>query len=201
MKNQIKKAMLVACIGGGALAISLAASPAFAETGNDPGTGLPSSRTAATEHMSGTVTAIDKSTRTVTVKTDAGEKRTFDVPSDVKAFDKLKTGDKIDADYTESIAIAVLPAGSKMSDSEKASAMKTGKGSGAAGRQVTVSAHVVSVDPAANTITLKTPKGVIETVNVQDPDNQAKLPSIKPGQVMQFTYTEAMAVSITPAAK
>ena len=76
--------------------------------------------------------------------------------------------------------------------------MKTGKGAGATGGQVAVSAQVVSVDPADNTITLKRPKGGVETVNVQDPDNQAKLSSIKPGQVMQFIYTEAMAVSVTP---
>ncbi len=116
----------------------------------------------------------------------------------MKAFDKLKKGDKIDVDYTESIAVAMLPSGTKLSASEKTAAAKTGKGMGGAGRQVTVSAQVVSVDTANNTVTLKGPKGNVETVDVTDPDNQAKLPNLKPGQVMQFTYTEAMAVSVTP---
>ena len=147
------------------------------------------------------MTAIEKSSRTVTVKTDSGEKHTFQVPSDVKGFDKLKTGDKVDADYTQSLAIAMMPPGSKLSASEKSSAMRTGMGSGAAGKQYTISAQVMSVDTVNNTVTFKGPKGQIETVAVQDPDNQAKLPNLKPGQVMQFTYTEAMAVSVTPAAK
>jgi len=95
----------------------------------------------------------------------------------------------------------MLPKGTKLSASERAASTKTGKGVGATGKQVTVSAEVVSVDTTNNTVTLKGPKGNVETIDVQDPDNQAKLPSLKPGQVMQFTYTEALAVSVTPSAK
>jgi hypothetical protein len=200
MKNQVKKGMLLATLGGGALALALSASPAFAESGADQA-GTPVARSSATEHGSGTVTAIDKSSRSVTLKTDHGDTRSFQVSSDVQGFDKLKKGDKVDVDYTESIAIAMLPKGSKLSTSDQAAATKTGEGAGAAGRQVTVSAKVLSVDTANNTVTLKGPKGNVETVDVQDPDNQAKLPSLKPGQVMQFTYTEAMAVSVTPKGK
>jgi Cu/Ag efflux protein CusF len=198
MTNQIKKTLFATCLSGGALALALAASPAFAETGADQAGGTPVTSKSATMHATGTISAIDKSARIVTVKTDAGEKRSIQVGPEVTGFDKLKTGDKVDVEYTESIAISMLPPGSKPSASEKSAMMKTGKGAGAAGKQTTISAKVVSVDPAANTITFKGPKGNIETVDVQDPDNQAKLPSIKPGQVMQFTYTEAMAVSVTP---
>ena len=198
MKTQIKQGMFVACVGGGALVLALAAAPAL---GADPGAGTPVVKKSATTHASGTVTAIDKSSRVVTVKTDAGDKRSIQVPDDVKAFDKLKTGDKIDVDYTASIAIAMLPKGTKPSASDKTAMMKTGAGAGAAGRQVNISAQIVSVDPANNTVTFKGPNGQIETLDVQDPDNQAKLSSLKPGQVVQFTYTEATAVSVTPAGK
>jgi hypothetical protein len=200
MKNQIKKGMLLATLGGGALALALSGSPAFAESGAAQA-GTPVAGGSATAHGSGTVTGIDKSTRTVTVKTDSGDIRSYQVSSDVQGFDKLKKGDKVDVDYTESIAIAMLPKGSKLTANEQAAATKTGEGAGAAGRQVTVSAKVISVDTANNTVTLKGPKGNVETVDVQDPDNQAKLPGLKPGQVMQFTYTEAMAVSVTPKGK
>ncbi len=200
MSDQIKKGMWLACIGGGVLGLTLSASPAFAQGGSDQA-GLPSAAKSATVHTSGTVTAIDKSSRTVTVKTDAGETRSFQVPSGVEGFDKLKKGDKIDADYTESIAVAMQPPGTKLSSSEKAAAAKTGNGMGGAGKQVTVSAKVIDVDTTNNTVTVKGPKGNVETIDVKDPDNQAKLSNIKPGQVMQFTYTEAMAVSVTPAGK
>jgi hypothetical protein len=200
MKNQSKKGIFLTSIGGGALAFALLASPAFAESGADQA-GMPSAGTSATEHGSGTVTAIDKLSRIVTLKTDSGDIRTFQVSRDVKGFDKLKKGDKVDVDYTESIAVAMLPTGTKLSASERAASTKTGKGAGATGKQVTVSAEVISVDTTSNTVTLKGPKGNVETIDVQDPDNQAKLPSLKPGQVMQFTYTEALAVSVTPSGK
>jgi Cu/Ag efflux protein CusF len=200
MTNQIKKGILLAGIGGGALALALAGSPAFAQGGSDQA-GMPSASKSSTVHASGTVTAIDKGSRTVTVKTDAGETRSFQVSNDVKGFDKLKKGDKIDVDYTEAIAVAMLPKGTKLSSSERTAATRTGNGMGGAGKQMTVSAEVLSVDTANNTVTVKGPKGKVETIDVQDPDNQAKLGSIKPGQVMQFTYTEAVAVSVTPEGK
>lgn len=199
MKNPIKRNLFVACMGGGALA--LAGAPALADTGTDQAGGTPMAGKSATTHGSGTVTAIDKGARTVTVKTDAGETRSFQVPSDVKSFDKLKKGDKVDVDYTEAIAVSMMPPGTKPSASEKSAMMKTGKGAGAAGKQVTISGQITNVDTTNNTITLKGPKGQVETIDVQDPDNQAKLSSLKPGQVMQFTYTEAVAVSITPSGK
>ena len=74
-------------------------------------------------------------------------------------------------------------------------------GAGIKGRELRVSATVVSVDPAAETVTFRGPKGHISTVNVEDPALQAKLPSLKPGQVVQFDYTEAVAADVRPASK
>jgi len=56
----------------------------------------------------------------------------------------------------------------------------------------------LDVDAASNKVTFKGPKGNARVVNVEDPEMQAKLPSLKPGQVVQFTYTEATAVAIQP---
>ena len=38
------------------------------------------------------------------------------------------------------------------------------------------------------------------TVVVQDPELQARLPNLKPGQVVQLQYTEAVATAIQPPA-
>jgi ribosomal protein L2 len=152
------------------------------------------------QHSSATVTAIDKSARIVTLKGDDGEKFSVTVPSDLKNFDKLKVGDKVDVDYYQSLAVEMLPPGAKPSMSQRS--MKSREmGGGMMGKETTVSAEVVSVDPAANKVTFKGPRGQTKTISVQDPDMQKRLPSLKPGQVVQFTYTEATAASIQPAAK
>jgi hypothetical protein len=185
-------------IMAGALALVLAASPAHAD--EQGSMGMPGGASASkTVHDSVTVTGIDKSARTVTVKNAAGESRVIDVPAEVQSFDKLKKGDKIDIDYTESVALSMLPPGSKPSASEK-SAMVGGGGTGAAavGKRVTVSAEVLEVDAANNKVIFKGPKGNARVVTVENPELQAKLPNLKKGQVVQFTYTEATAVAIQP---
>jgi Cu/Ag efflux protein CusF len=136
----------------------------------------------------------------VTLKNEEGEKVSVQVPQDMKNFDKLKVGDKVDIDYYESLAVAMMPPGSKPSMSERTTKSRE-MGGGVAGREITASAEVISVDPAANKVTFKGPRGQIKTVTVHDPDMQKKLSSLKPGQVVQFTYTEAVAASIRPSAK
>lgn len=189
-------------IGCGALALTLVAPVALAappamegRTVTETGPGAMPSRTETT-HATVAVTMVDKANRKLTIKNAAGEKMTFQVPSDVKSFDKLKVGDRVDIDYTESIALSMLPPGSKPAITERAAAIP-----GAAGREMSISAEVVSVDAANNKVTFKGPKGQLKTVTVQDPEVQSKLPGLKPGQVMQLTYTEAVATAVQPAAK
>jgi len=151
-------------------------------------------------HITATVTSIDRSDRSVTLKGDDGNEVTINVPTDVKAFDKLKTGDKVDIDYYESLAISLAPSGSKPTATERRG-RSVDMGGGVRGREVMVTAEVISVDPNANTVTFKGPKGNIRTIKVENPTLQEKLPNLKPGQVVQFDYTQATAASIRPANK
>jgi hypothetical protein len=151
-------------------------------------------------HESVVVTAIDRTARKATLQNSDGETRTVDVPTEVKSFDTLKVGDHVDIDYYESIAMEVLPAGTKPTMSESSAVKRMGHGVGAGSRQMTVSATVISVDPTNNKVTFKGPRGNVRTVTVENPEVQAKLPSLKVGQVVQITYSEAMAASIRPSA-
>jgi Cu/Ag efflux protein CusF len=203
MKKAIrfKSRLLMGCGGVSALAFALAASPASAADTPPPPTttttteqGGGTTTTAETTHATVAVTAIDKNARKVTVKGSDGEKTEIQVPADVKEFDKLKVGEKIDIDYTESIAISMAPKGTKPSEMERVATAP-----GAAGREMTVTAEVIKVDPAANKVTFKGPGGKHKTVTVQDPSLQARLPSLKKGQVVMFQYTEAVAAAIQPS--
>jgi Cu/Ag efflux protein CusF len=200
MKSDITQKLLVGCAGIGALALALAAAPARAADpapSNSPDMGQPTRQRTETMHATATVTSLDKKASKVTIKDAAGEKTTIQVPADMKSsYDKLKVGDKIDIDYTESVAIGFLPPGSKPKTTETEASIP-----GAAGRQVSVSAEVIKVDPATNHVTLKGPNKQKMTISVEDPELQAKLPTLKPGQVIVVQYTEAVAAAIQPAAK
>jgi cold shock CspA family protein len=151
-------------------------------------------------HASASIAGIDNTDRSVLLKMDDGSQTWVHVPESVDAFDRLKMGDKVNVDFYQSLAISLAPSGTKPS----MSATQTGAVDLAAGvrsREFNYSAKVVSVDAAADTVTFKGPKGRIATVNVENPALQAKLPTLKPGQVVQFDYTEAVAADIRPAAK
>ena len=199
MKNEIKQGLVFGCTGVGLLAFALAASPARAAEPSsrpmapDPSGAMPQPRAEKTDitHASVVVAAIDKSARKLTVKMPNGEKAQIHVSADVKEFDKVKVGDKIDVDYMQSVALGFLPPGTKPTATEREAA-----GPGMAGRQMSVSAEVIKVDAANNQVTFKGPKGTHRIVTVQDPDLQARLPNLKPGQVIVLQYTEAVATAI-----
>ena len=60
-----------------------------------------------TKTIVATVLAIDTPNRLLTVKGPKGNVVTVAVPADMTAFDSLKAGDKISAEYAEAVAISV----------------------------------------------------------------------------------------------
>ena len=69
---------------------------------------------------------------------------------------------------------------------------------GAVGQQVTILADVVAVDTKGGFVTLRGPKGNIVDLVVPDP-GQLKL--VKKGDQVEAVYTEAVAITVEPAAK
>lgn len=191
----------VAGVAGGLLTLQMAgavrAAPGMAESETNTANGQ--TRTQLV-HAVATVKGINRTDRIVILKKDDGEETSVHVPDAVKGFDTLKMGDKVDIDYYESLAISMAPTGSKPSITER-KGQSVDVGGGIRGREMKMSAEVVSVDPAANTVTFKGPKGNMRTVYVADAALQQKLATLKPGQVVQFDYTEATAATIRQAAK
>jgi hypothetical protein len=64
------------------------------------------------------------------------------------------------------------------------------------GEQVEVTADVIAVNAKTQTVTLRGPKQVVD-LKVRDPE-QLKL--IKVGDQIQAVYTQALALSVEPAA-
>jgi len=55
---------------------------------------------------------------------------------------------------------------------------------------------VAAVDPVANTIALRGPRGNTQIIAVEREDLRAKLPSVKRGDLLKISYTEAVALGI-----
>ncbi|HLK92494.1 MAG TPA: hypothetical protein VKZ18_21540 [Polyangia bacterium] len=199
LKRTNKWNIILAGVAGGVLALAGVAKAAPA--GEESETNTPGGQTRTKlVHTTATVTGVNHGTRTAYIKTADGEETTVHVPEAVKEFENLKTGDKVDIDFYESLAISLAPTGTKPSASERRG-RQLDVGGGLRGRELSVSAEVVSVDPSADIVTFRGPKGNLRTVHVENAAMQAKLPTLKPGQVVQFDYTEAVAASIRPSAE
>jgi hypothetical protein len=146
-----------------------------------------------------TVTAIDPSTRMVTLKTEGGQ--TLDVVAGpaVKNFDQIKVGDTVKATYTESLAFRIVPKGETAGGASQGAVRIPGGAQ--VDQQVTTSFKIASVDPATNTLWVTLPSGDTKKIQVQDPKAQERLKTLSPGNVVAVTYTESVALQLEKLAK
>ena len=77
--------------------------------------------------VSGTVEAIDHTSRALTFKNEAGELVTIDVSPEVKRFSEIKVGDKITARYYDNVTVRLKKPGEASVNTESAAATP-GKG-------------------------------------------------------------------------
>jgi hypothetical protein len=152
--------------------------------------------------ISAQVVAIDKATRTVTLKGPQGNSVDIVAGDEVKNFDQIKLGDFVVARYAQALTLELRKTKVKAGEptvTEAAARAKPGeRPAGAVGREIHAIAEVIGVDPKKSTITLKGPRGNVVTLDVQNPD-QFKV--VKKGDQVEVTYTEALALSVEPAPK
>ncbi len=154
----------------------------------------------AAVEASAQVVAIDKATRTVSLKRPNGEVSDIVAGPEVKNFDQIKVGDSVVVRYIEALSLELRKAkgeaGQPVVREEVAKAKPGEKPAVAGGRQITAIAEVTAVDEAKKTITLKGPRGNSVTLDVRNPE-QFKV--VKKGDQVEVTYTEALALSVEPA--
>jgi len=175
------------------------AQPAVAQTSAVTASSPGKVGVAQTVDVSATITAIDKSSRTITLKGPKGDELKIEAGPEVKNFDQLRVGDDVEMRYRETLALELKKGGGmKVEKTEKAGAVGAKPGAtpaGVVGRQVTVVGDVIKVDAATQTVTVKGPQRTVE-LKVRDPE-QFKLIAV--GDQIQATYTEALALAVTPA--
>jgi Cu/Ag efflux protein CusF len=156
---------------------------------------------AAVVTAQGVIEAVDPKTREVKIKLANGETRTIVASDEVRNFDQIKVGDKLNVKYMESATIELKKGGKAVVARTETSGMERAKPGekpgGVAMREVKLVADVVAVDEKAKKVSVKNDKGEIVPVDVRDPE-QLKL--IKKGDQVEVTYTQAVAISLEPGA-
>ena len=146
-----------------------------------------------------TVTKIDQTTRSITLRTQNGDEDTFTVGPEVKRFNELKVGDTIKATYNESLVFQLRKPGTAAAPAATVAGgrLKDAPG-GALGVQMTTTVTVKAVDMTVPSITVETTDGRTLTRRVADKKN---LEGVKAGDRIDITYSQAVIVMAEPAKK
>jgi translation initiation factor IF-1/Cu/Ag efflux protein CusF len=180
-----------------AASLPVAAQTSQATVTTAPGSG----RAVQTSKTSATVVGIVPSTRTVSLKRPDGKVVDIHVGDEVRNFDKIRVGDRVNVEYTQALSLDLKKGGAgaaKVAESAQIERAPAGAQPAATvGTKVTVLADVLSVDAKRHVVTLRGPQGNVIDLNVQDPE---QLKRVKPGDQVQAVYAESMAISVEPAA-
>jgi Cu/Ag efflux protein CusF len=144
-----------------------------------------------------TVKAIDLKTRHVTLQRADGSLVKFVAGDEVRNLPQVKVGDEVKVTYYESLAYEVRKAGTGGPVAAVAAGAARAplgeKPAGLVGQATTVTATIAAIDKVAPSVTLRTPSGELSTFKVRDPQ---KLERVAVGDLVDITYTEALAISV-----
>src|SRR5262245_60444983 len=146
-----------------------------------------------------TIVAIDSTLRVVTLRTSNGEEDSLAVGPDLKRFNELKVGDRINITFVESAVVTVQPPGTAPKPSTLEGGVTPGSGkspSATAAAQLTTTVGVKAIDPSVPSITVSTADGRTVTRKIE---NKKNLEGIKVGDKLDITYTRAVLMSAEPA--
>jgi hypothetical protein len=153
--------------------------------------------------MTATVEAIDPAKRLVTLRGPQGRTAEVKVGPNID-LGKVKKGDLVDIAYVEAVAVNVVAPGEAVPGvagaSDVARSQPGQTPGGAVVDQVTVTSRVTAIDQHAHTVTFQGPQGGSRTVQVKNPELQQKMKGLKVGDLVQLTYTEAVAARLQPRA-
>lgn len=146
-----------------------------------------------------TVESIDQATRAVTLKDDKGILVSFVASPEVKNLAQVSKGDIVTIEYAQAALVGLAKTKSTVRErivtEGKSSAAKGQMPASVAIRDVKVIASVEAVDAKKSLVTLRGPEHAV-TVKVKDP---AMLKDVKTGEMVEASYTEALAIRVDKA--
>lgn len=144
------------------------------------------------------VDKIDQKNRIVTLRMADGRKETLRAGDEVRNLAQVKVGDEVLVGYLESVAIEVNKSGGELGAVAGADAARAPLGekpAGVAAQSIKVTAKIVKIDREHDEVTLEGKEGNRAVIDIRDPQHYE---AIAVGDLVDITYTEAVAVSVEP---
>jgi hypothetical protein len=154
-----------------------------------------------TKTMTATVKAVYVEQHSVTLVGSDGQTQSIFVGPNVR-LDRIRPGDKVTVSYVQGIAAQMAKGGTKVSDPAAANfAYRNPAGGdpgGGAGSSVTVTVTILGVNPGQHTVAFQQADGSQHVIEVKSPQMQDFIKTLKPGDKVNVTYTDSVAINVTP---
>jgi Cu/Ag efflux protein CusF len=147
-----------------------------------------------------TIEAIDYAARVVTLKDKDGNIDEILCGPEVKRFDALKVGDQVTFRYHESVVSSIQRASASAKPPVTGGITRSpgDKPGGTISRQLTATVIIEAIDAKVPSVTIRTDDGRKMSFKVEQAKN---LEGYKPGDKVEITYTQALAVSVASPGK
>ena len=159
--------------------------------------GVPGGIIVETYQTTAKVTAIDATTRKVTLQMQDGKKTTFKAGPEVVNFPQIQVGDQVKARVTEELAVAMAKPGTQPDNGAAALvalAPVGAKPGGLMAETVQITAKITAINLKGHKATLQFPDGTTHTVAVR---KDVDLTQRKVGEEVVIRCTEAIAITVT----
>jgi|SRR5215469_16205149 len=155
--------------------------------------------TSQTSTIEATIQAVYPDKRSLTLVGPKGQPRSIFVGPDVN-LSRLHVGDKVRVNYLQGIAAEIAKGGQKVTDPAAADfTYKNPNGpGGGAGSSVTVGVKILGINPGNNTVAFEDSDGQQHVIAVKSPNMREFIRTLKPGDHVNVTYTESVAISVIP---
>jgi plastocyanin len=112
-------------------------------------------------------------------------------------------GDQVLVSYYQGTLAQIVKGGTKVSDPAAAGFAYGNspgmKPAGGAGLSATVTVKIQDINLPTNTVAFTKSDGTTHIVQVKSPEMQKYLREVKPGDTVQVTFTDSVAVAVIPA--
>ena len=155
-----------------------------------------------TQEISATIIAVDQELRLVTLRGPQGNLTAIEAGPEVRNLAQVEVGDTLRVVY-ERTYIATLTDAEVASPGTDiaAAAVRAEVGEtpgGAVGTMSTMMVTIESIGPEGRSATFRGPDGQLQAIDVQRPEGREFSRGLNPGDVVQLTFAEALAIMVEP---
>jgi hypothetical protein len=154
-----------------------------------------------TERVTAVVETIDLDRRTVLLTREDGALLTMRIGPEVRNLAQVRAGDRVIVEHTEAIAARMARPGEPPVVAAEAEARRpAGARPGAASADaVRVRVTIDQVFGNGDTVSFTGPTGAKRTVAVRSPEMQAFARRLRPGEQVDVTFLDVVAITVEPA--